>query len=106
MLAKNDAIRRQIADLEKQREGMSYGSVDYPRITADINSLALQLKAEHHWSAAPGFWVAVVAMVAACVAAYSVLFPTQPSPTGVPQSTNGSSKTKAASSLTTPLTKK
>ncbi|MFA6443730.1 MAG: hypothetical protein WCV99_15445 [Sterolibacterium sp.] len=30
---------------------------------------------KHHWSVTPGFWVGVVAMVAACIAAYGVLVP-------------------------------
>jgi len=52
---------------------MSHGSIDYPRITADIQSLAAQLEPEHHWTTTPTFWVAFVAMLAACVAAYPVV---------------------------------
>jgi hypothetical protein len=42
----NATIREKIAALEKQRHGMSYGSIDYPRITAEIRSLAAQLQPE------------------------------------------------------------
>lgn len=66
----NREIRERIAALEKQREGMSYGSIDYPRITAEIQALALQLKQEPRWFEIPGFWVTVIAMLASCAAAY------------------------------------
>lgn len=47
MSARNDEIRAKIADLEKQKVGMSYGNIDYPRINADIHALAAQLVPEH-----------------------------------------------------------
>lgn len=106
MSVTNATIRKRIADLEKEREGMSYGSIDYPRITAEIHALALQLKPEPHWSTTPGFWVAVVAMVAACVAAYPVLFQSKPNAVSVPQSQNDSSKSKMPSPLSQPSSKK
>lgn len=43
---KNAAIQKQIDALEKQKIGMSHGSVDYPRITNDILTLAAQLQPE------------------------------------------------------------
>lgn len=42
----NTSIRERIAALEKQRVGMSHGSFDYPRITAEIHALAAQLQPE------------------------------------------------------------
>ncbi len=42
------------------------------------NTLHAELLAEikrPHWSIIPAFWVGVIAMVAACIAAYGVLFP-------------------------------
>jgi hypothetical protein len=75
VLEHNRDIRKRIESLEQERVGMSYGHVDYLRITADIQSLALQLKAEPHWSTVPSFWVSVVAMISACIAAYYSIFP-------------------------------
>ena len=82
---RNKKLREQIEALEKQREGMSQGNIDYSRITEDIKALALQLEPEHHWSTVPLFWVSVVAMVAACIAAIPVVhsfLQDQPSPQG------------------------
>ena len=43
---KNAIISEKIDALEKQKIGMSRGSFDYPRITADIQALAAQLQPE------------------------------------------------------------
>lgn len=72
MSPRNAEIRERIGVLEKQLEGMSIGDVDRPRIVEDIKTHALQLESEHHWSVVPLFWVSVVAMFAACVAAYPI----------------------------------
>ena len=40
------------------------------------NELLAEIK-RPHWSVIPGFWVGFVAMIAACVAAYPVLWPPQ-----------------------------
>jgi hypothetical protein len=48
------------------------------RQLARENTLHAELLAEikrPHWSVTPTFWVGVIAMVAACIAAYGVLFP-------------------------------
>lgn len=73
MPSHNKPLRQQIKDLYCERQGLSYESQKYKRITKDIEILALQIESEHHWSATPSFWVAVMAMVAACIAAYPVV---------------------------------
>lgn len=70
---RNAELRKQIAELEKQLVGMSHGHIDRPRIVEDIKARALQLEPEHHWSVVPLFWVSVVAMIAACIAAYPIV---------------------------------
>ena len=91
MLSPNKSIRLKIKDLDRQRENVSYESVTYHRLTREIEILALQLEAEHHWSTTPGFWVMVVAMVAACIAAYPVV---QPLLTEKPSGSSDSSHTQ------------
>lgn len=74
MPSKNTTIRHQIKELYSQRIGHSYESLEYKRITREIEILSLQIESEHHWSATPGFWVSFVAMIAACIAAYPIVF--------------------------------
>ena len=73
MKTRNADIRSQIKALYASRHGMSYGSIDYQRITKEIEVLSLQLDTDHHWSASPGFVVAIIAAVAGCIAAYPVV---------------------------------
>ena len=42
----NKAIREKIAALEKLKKGMSFGHIDYPQISSEIQSLAAQLTHE------------------------------------------------------------
>jgi len=100
MSAKNAGLRKRIEALESQRLSMSFGSIDYPRITAEIESIAAQLEPEHHWTTTPTFWVAVVAMLAACIAAYPVVqsFLKDQNRSSEPQATFPSQSRAAASS--------
>jgi len=52
-----------------------------------------------HWSVTPLFWVSVLAAVAACIAAYPVLFPSQAqkSASPVPPTQNGPTKSPTPS---------
>jgi len=42
----NKDIREKIANLEKLKEGMSFGHIDYPQINSAIQALAAQLMPE------------------------------------------------------------
>jgi hypothetical protein len=45
----------------------------------EMNIRDLKQLSKPHWSVTPLFWISVVAAVAACIAAYPVLFPSQSS---------------------------
>lgn len=73
----NDEIRAKIAALEKQKIGMSYGNIDYPRINADIQALAAQLELEHPprpWYDKPIGRIGVGVAIAAISSAVTYLF--------------------------------
>ncbi len=97
MQPRNAELREKIAELEKQLVGMSHGSVERPRIIEDIKALALQLEPEHHWSVVPLFWVSVVAMIAACIAAYPIASAWLQPSTQADQSASGNSASQSQS---------
>ena len=72
----NKKIRTQIEALEKQKIGMSFGSFDYPRITADIQALATQLEiepSEKHWYEKP-VGLIVISFISGLLVAYVTFY--------------------------------
>ena len=73
MNKRNLSLRTQIKELYKQRESISYGNSEYQRITKEIEILSLQIETDYHWSTSIGFYVSIIAMIAACLVAYPVV---------------------------------
>ena len=68
-------------------------------VSTEINARLLKVAATPHWSLTPLFWVSVVAAVAACIAAYPVVFPSQERKLApvVPQTQNDTAKSQPLS---------
>jgi hypothetical protein len=66
-----------IEQLEQLMREAEFDTRDRVIISTEINTRLLKALKEPHWSTTPLFWVYVVAAVAACIAAYPVLFPAQ-----------------------------
>lgn len=48
-------------------------------LTNELLTRSIKRASKPHWTIPVGFWIAVIAMIAACIAAYPVLFPAQAS---------------------------
>jgi hypothetical protein len=59
--------------LMKEDMDMGLGMV----LIREMNARELKILSKPHWSVTPLFWVSLIAAVAACIAAYPVLFPPQ-----------------------------
>jgi hypothetical protein len=89
--------------LARYRSGLS--EIEAETVLAEIRARITQEVERPHWSTVPGFWISVVAAVAACIAAYPVLFPNRQGTSTQPQVVAPPSQaTPAPSAPSPPLT--
>jgi hypothetical protein len=72
-----EILAMSIAQLEARLKTSFLDVREREMITNALMLKKLDRIRDPHWTLTPAFWVAVVAAVAACIAAYPVLFPSQ-----------------------------
>lgn len=76
-MPKKSLLEMSLSELEEYRKTLSFESFAYARATEQLTLLRLQQASQPHWSVIPMFWVAVIAAIAGCIAAYPVVFPSE-----------------------------
>lgn len=66
--------------LQKQLDSNGPGNVNNKELLAELQLIKLDRLKNETWYKSPTFWVAAVAALASCIAAYAALFPPHVSP--------------------------